>query len=137
MTSGQVGFAAVPGNVSDGAVLDAFNLSQLRVLAITLFKVDKIMHGMLEADHGIVLMGADTPNSMEHNPGTGFQVSLSGDDEATLRGYWDGLSGSGTSGPATSTRGTPMPLVEPWPKPKPPPGNPMPPSIAASTIAAQ
>src|SRR5436309_2369640 len=31
-----------------------------------------------------------------------------------------GLSGSGTSGLATSTRGLPMPLVEPWPKPKPP-----------------
>ena len=48
-----------------------------------------------------------------------------------------GLSGSGTSGAATSTRGTPMPLVEPWPNAKPPPGRPMPPSIAASTIAAQ
>ena len=31
----------------------------------------------------------------------------------------------------------PMPLVEPWPKAKPPPGNPMPPHIAASVIAAQ
>ena len=48
-----------------------------------------------------------------------------------------GFSGSGTSGPATSTRGTPMPLDDPWPNAKPPPGRPMPPSIAASTMAAQ
>ena len=48
-----------------------------------------------------------------------------------------GLSGSGTSGPATSMRGAPMPLVEPWPNANPPPGRPIPPSIAASTIAAQ
>src|SRR6476469_7962749 len=48
-----------------------------------------------------------------------------------------GLSGSGISGPATSTRGTPIPLDEPWPNAKPPPGRPMPPSIAASTMAAQ
>ena len=48
-----------------------------------------------------------------------------------------GLSGSGISGPAMSERGAPMPLVEPWPKAKPPPGSPMPPSMAASVIAAQ
>lgn len=56
---------------------------------------DKIMHGMLDAGTGLVLMGADTPNSMDHTPGAGFAVSLSGDDEAALRGYWDALSGSG------------------------------------------
>lgn len=57
---------------------------------------DKIMHGVLETESGLVLMGADTPNSMEYTPGVGFSVSLSGDDETRLRGYWDALSGSGT-----------------------------------------
>jgi PhnB protein len=57
---------------------------------------DKIMHGMLETQDGLVLMGADTPNSMEYTPGGGFSVSLSGDDDAALRSYWDALSGSGT-----------------------------------------
>jgi PhnB protein len=56
---------------------------------------DKIMHGMLETESGITLMGADTPNSMEHESG-GFAVSLSGDDDAALRGYWEALSQSGT-----------------------------------------
>ncbi len=29
---------------------------------------DRIMHGMLETPGGLVLMGADTPSSMEHTP---------------------------------------------------------------------
>lgn len=59
---------------------------------------DKVMHAMLEADDGLVLMGADTPNSMEFNDGSGYSISLSGEDEATLRGYWDALADGGTVG---------------------------------------
>jgi PhnB protein len=59
-------------------------------------EADKIMHSMLETDTGLVLMAADTPNSMDYTPGTNHSVSLSGDDEADLRGYWDKLSDSGT-----------------------------------------
>jgi PhnB protein len=60
-------------------------------------EADKIMHGMLTTDKGMVLMGADTPNSMDYTPGNTISVSLSGDDEAELRGYWDKLSGDGGS----------------------------------------
>ena len=56
---------------------------------------DKIMHGQLETDHGFTLMGADTPPGMEHTPGNNISVSLSGDDDAELRGYWDKLSEGG------------------------------------------
>ncbi|MDQ0893391.1 PhnB protein [Agromyces ramosus] len=60
---------------------------------------DKIMHSQLEADGGLVLMGADTPSSMP-DPGNGgpISVSLSGtaDDDATLRGYWQKLVDSGS-----------------------------------------
>ena len=56
----------------------------------------KIMHGMLVTDSGLTLMGADTPNSMGYTPGDNYSVSLSGEDEAELRGYWDGLSADGT-----------------------------------------
>jgi PhnB protein len=56
---------------------------------------DKIMHGMLTSEKGLVLMGADTPNSMDYSPGNNISVSLSGDDEAELRGYYDKLSGDG------------------------------------------
>lgn len=57
---------------------------------------DKIMHSMLETPNGLVLMVADTPNSMELSSGNNYSVSLSGDDDAELRGYWEKLSGSGT-----------------------------------------
>ncbi|MET4591580.1 VOC family protein [Arthrobacter sp. 754] len=58
-------------------------------------EVDKIMHGMLTSPKGLILMGADTPNSMEASTGSSISISLSGDDEAELRGYWDKLSGDG------------------------------------------
>lgn len=53
---------------------------------------DLVMHGMLEAPNGIVLMGSDTPSSMEYHAPAGISVSLSGDDAATLTGYWEKLS---------------------------------------------
>ena len=59
-------------------------------------EADKIMHAMLEADNGITFMAADTPNSMEHRPGTNMSMSLSGDDDAELSGYFDKLAAGGT-----------------------------------------
>jgi PhnB protein len=57
---------------------------------------DKIMHGMLVTDSGYTLMVADTPQGMDYNPGTNISVSLSGDDAAELRRYWEKLSVGGT-----------------------------------------
>ena len=57
---------------------------------------DKIMHSMLETQDGLVLMAADPPNSMEYTQPVGVSVSLSGDDEGALRGYWDKLADGGT-----------------------------------------
>ncbi|MDH6630515.1 PhnB protein [Streptomyces sp. LBL] len=57
---------------------------------------DKIMHGMLETPSGFTLMGADNPPGMEHTPGNTFSVSLSGDDDTELRGYWEKLSAGGS-----------------------------------------
>ncbi len=56
---------------------------------------NKIMHAMLEAENGIVFMAADTPNSMEYKAGSNISMSLSGDDEAELRGYYEKLSDGG------------------------------------------
>jgi PhnB protein len=56
---------------------------------------DKIMHGLVETDSGMALMGADTPPGMPYNPGTNIAISLSGDDADALRGYWAKLSDSG------------------------------------------
>jgi len=53
---------------------------------------DKIMHAMLTADNGIILMACDTPSGMKYNPGNNISISLSGDDEQELKGYWEKLS---------------------------------------------
>ena len=67
---------------------------------------NKIMHSVLTADNGIVFMAADTPNSMEYRAGTNMSMSLSGDNETELRGYYEKLSAGGTVG---------MPLEKaPW-----------------------
>lgn len=57
---------------------------------------DKIMHSQLEADNGITLMASDTPDRMEYKPGNNFNMSLSGDNEAELRGYFEKLAAGGT-----------------------------------------
>jgi PhnB protein len=57
---------------------------------------DKIMHSMLTTESGLTLMASDTPSNMEYTPGTNYSISLSGDDEAELRGYWEKLSADGT-----------------------------------------
>ncbi|MDB5166401.1 MAG: hypothetical protein JWM37_473 [Candidatus Saccharibacteria bacterium] len=58
--------------------------------------VDKIMHGMLETESGLVLMGSDTPADMNFAAGANISISLSGDDEAELSGYYKKLSDGGT-----------------------------------------
>jgi PhnB protein len=57
---------------------------------------NKIMHGQLETTTGYTIMAADTPPGMEYQGMHGFGVSLSGDDDDMLRGYWEKLSSSGT-----------------------------------------
>jgi PhnB protein len=57
---------------------------------------DLIMHAQLTTDGGLVLMGSDTPRRMDYNAGDTIAVSLSGDDELELTGYYDGLIEGGT-----------------------------------------
>src|SRR5579859_4697693 len=55
-----------------------------------------VMHSQLEADNGITIMASDTPSRMEYRPGTNMSMSLSGDNEAELAGYFEQLSAGGT-----------------------------------------
>ena len=57
---------------------------------------EKVMHSVLKTENGMTLMASDTPNRMEHTPGSDFSLSLSGDDEAELRGYFEKLTADGT-----------------------------------------
>jgi PhnB protein len=52
----------------------------------------KIMHAMLVVNEGMVLMASDTPHGWPHTVGTNMSVSLSGDNDAELQGFWDKLS---------------------------------------------
>jgi PhnB protein len=56
----------------------------------------QVMHAMLETPSGYTLMASDLPPGMDHQPGTAFSVSLSGDEADELRGYWAALSKDGT-----------------------------------------
>lgn len=57
-----------------------------------------IMHAMLTAPNGMVLMASDTPPGMDYVPAAGMSVSLSGPkaDGAEMHRYWEGLSAGGT-----------------------------------------
>lgn len=52
---------------------------------------DKLMHSMLTVSDGVTLMGADMPEATGPK-GSPISVSLSGEDEGQLRGWWDKLS---------------------------------------------
>jgi PhnB protein len=55
-------------------------------------EANNVMHGQLDTDQGFTLMASDTPPGMDFNPGNNITISLSGDDEQELRGYWEKLS---------------------------------------------
>ena len=57
---------------------------------------NKIMHAMLEADNGLTFMGADTPAGMQYEPGARVSMTISGDNLAEIKGYFDKLSVGGT-----------------------------------------
>jgi len=57
---------------------------------------DKLMHASLESPTGFTLMASDLPPGMELTTGNQISISLSGHDDAELRGYWEKLSDGGT-----------------------------------------
>jgi PhnB protein len=57
---------------------------------------NKVMHGQLETDSGLTLMVSDMPPGQSRERGNDVTVSLSGDDDPTLRAYWDKLSKDGS-----------------------------------------
>jgi len=59
-------------------------------------QVDQVMHAQLETPDGFTLMAADVPAGMPFTVGTNVAVSLSGDDEQQLRGWFEALAEGGT-----------------------------------------
>ncbi len=56
----------------------------------------KVMHGQIDAPNGMTLMCADSPGEAPSGPPSGMAISLSGDDDAELSGYYEKLSEGGT-----------------------------------------
>jgi PhnB protein len=57
---------------------------------------DKVMHGQLEGENGLLLMASDSPSGMRVHDGSSISVSLSGDDQEALTRYWNGLAEGAT-----------------------------------------
>ena len=57
---------------------------------------DKIMHSELTTPSGFSLMASDTPKSLDLPTSRSVTVSLSGDEEAELTGYWEKLVEGGS-----------------------------------------
>ncbi len=56
---------------------------------------NKIMHAELNCGNNLTFMAADTPNREQYRPGDNFSMSLSGENEPELKGYFQKLSAGG------------------------------------------
>jgi PhnB protein len=83
-------YAAVFGGEPTRSTFAEFQVSQDPAEA------EWIMHSQLTTDAGFTLMAADVPAHMELKEGSNISVSLSGDDEGELSGYFEKLLDGGT-----------------------------------------
>jgi PhnB protein len=79
-----------------GGELDLNTFREFQMPDVDEAELDNIMHGQLTTSGGMTLMGADTPASMPVKEGSSITISLSGDDDAELRRFWEGLAAGGT-----------------------------------------
>lgn len=56
---------------------------------------DHVMHAQLTTPQGFTLMASDTPPGMTLTKGETVTISLSGDDEPRLRGWFEALADGG------------------------------------------
>jgi PhnB protein len=78
-----------------GGKVELHPFSEFQMPNIGEDEANKVMHGMITADNGISFFAADTPNYMEFKPGSNISMSLSGDNDAELSGYFEKLSDGG------------------------------------------
>ena len=79
-----------------GGDLDISTFGQYEGMVQDPAENDLVMHAQLTSPDGFVLMGADTPTGMPYSKPAGMSVSVSGDDESALEGFWDKLVDGGT-----------------------------------------
>jgi PhnB protein len=79
-----------------GGELEISTFGQFEGMVQDPAEADLVMHSQLTTPDGFVLMAADTPTGMTWQQPAGVSVSVSGDDEAPLQGFWDKLADGGT-----------------------------------------
>ena len=78
-----------------GGQLDLNTFAEFGGMGVPEDEQQQVMHSQLTSNDTVVLMGSDAPSHMVGDLQNGT-ISLSGDDEGTLRGWWDGLAEGGT-----------------------------------------
>jgi PhnB protein len=82
-----------------GGQLEVMTFADMGGMGVPESEAGLVMHSALTVSDSVQLMGADVPSHMDTGGDiSNGSISLSGDDEATLRGWFDGLSAGGTIG---------------------------------------
>lgn len=88
-------YQSIFGGVVEGDTFGEFNEASGGAMPVSEEDNDKIMHATLMSDH-VELMMSDYPSTWTDTPEeSNISLTLSGDDDVTLRRYWDGLAEDG------------------------------------------
>ncbi len=79
-----------------GGRLDLNTFADFEMPGVPESDQDLVMHSQLSTPAGMTLMCSDVPSSMELPAGSNITISLSGDEDAELRGYWEKLADGAT-----------------------------------------
>ena len=80
-----------------GGQLDVMTFADMGGMGVAEGESDLVMHSALSVPESVQLMGADVPSHMDTGGDiTNGSISLSGDDAATLRGWFEKLAEGGT-----------------------------------------
>lgn len=90
-------YQTVFGGSVDSDTFGGFNEASGGAMPVSVDDQDKIMHATLTGDH-VELMISDVPSTWPAPAASESNIvlSLSGDDDATLRSYWKKLGDGGT-----------------------------------------
>lgn len=80
-----------------GGELQVMTFADQGGMGVEAGEADLVMHSALTVSDSVLLMGADVPSHMDTGGDiANGSISLSGDDEATLSGWFAGLSAGGS-----------------------------------------
>ncbi|RYF28763.1 MAG: VOC family protein [Chloroflexi bacterium] len=89
-------YQSIFGGTVDSDTFGGFNEKSGNAMPVPPEDNDKIMHATLTTDN-FELMVSDYPSSWTDTPSvSNITLTLNGDDESVLRGYWDKLIVDGT-----------------------------------------